>query len=271
MYKVRKTVQQVGGGGIEYCMYVLFQKGVHLYSYIDKEKFEHQVILDGLREKIDLTPGCADCDKNGYLLIDTTKKTSKGEDEHQLRWYLRGSLDQEKPLDGPKQKVQLFRKNMVVEVKAMNKGKQELCIHNFKSGITVYWTQLSHARIHQVAIENDIIYYLAEDSSGLKTLQRLFEQEDNVKIHTLMKRKLFENAKEIAVEADFPKDIIAEIDKEHGDKLYNESKLYGEAMDQYIQTIGYLNPSYVIQRYIGVNLLDHLIRYLEKFLVSSDK
>lgn len=45
--------------------------------------------------------------------------------------------------------------------------------------------------------------------------------EDNVKIHTLMKKGLFLEAKKIAKDARFPDDILAEISKEHADKLYS--------------------------------------------------
>ena len=52
-------------------------------------------------------------------------------------------------------------------------------------------------------------------------LCKLYEMEDNIKIHTLMKKGLFTEAKNIANDAKFPEDIIAEICKEHADKLYS--------------------------------------------------
>jgi predicted KAP-like P-loop ATPase len=69
--------------------------------------------------------------------------------------------------------------------------------------------------------------------------------ENNVKIQNLMKKGLYVEAKKIAQTSKFPDEIISEINKEFGDKLYKE-KNYVEAIDQYIQTIGHLNPSYVI-------------------------
>ena len=75
--------------------------------------------------------------------------------------------------------------------------------------------------------------------------------EDNVKIQTLLKKNLFAEAQKIAQIANFPPDIIAEICKAHADNLY-EKKQYDESLDQYIKTIGYLNPSYVIQQFIEV-------------------
>ena len=91
--------------------------------------------------------------------------------------------------------------------------------------------------------------------------------EDNVKIQTLLKKGLFAEAQDIARAANFPGEIIAEISKEHADNLY-EKKQYDEALKQFVKTIGYLNPSYVIQRYIEVPQLPNLIEYLERLIDS---
>lgn len=88
--------------------------------------------------------------------------------------------------------------------------------------------------------------------------------EDNVKIQTLLKKGLFQEAQKIANNANFPEEIIAEICKEHADNLY-EKKQYDEALDQFMKTIGYLNPSYVIQRYKSI-LLKHFTIGTSKFL-----
>ena len=91
--------------------------------------------------------------------------------------------------------------------------------------------------------------------------------EDNVKIQTLLKKGLYAEAREIARAANFPGEIIAEICKEHADNLY-EKKQYDDALKQFIETIGHLNPSYVIQRYIEVPQLHNLILYLERLIDS---
>ena len=56
---------------------------------------------------------------------------------------------------------------------------------------------------------------------------------------------MYDEAKKIALSAKFPEDIIAEIDKEHGDKKYQQ-KAFAESIKYYIETIGHVNPSYVI-------------------------
>ncbi len=66
-------------------------------------------------------------------------------------------------------------------------------------------------------IEEDAIYYLAVNPNNQVVLCKLYEMEDNVKIHSLLKKGLFVDAKNIANEAKFPPDIIAEISKDHAD------------------------------------------------------
>jgi len=164
----------------------------------------------------------------------------------------------EHPLENDKKYVKCF-KNLILSVdyKPRRVGSAEstadeapsaLQIYDFANGITSYWTT-SHTKIMQVEIEDDAVYYLAQNSNNSIVLCKLYEMEDNVKIHTLMRKSLFTEAKKIANDARFPADIIAEICKEHADKLHSQRN-YEEAIQQYKETIGHLNPSYVIQRYI---------------------
>ena len=106
---------------------------------------------------------------------------------------------------------------------------------------------------------------LTSNQKDQKTLFKLHEMEDNVKIQTLLKKGLYSEAQKIAFNANFPQEIIAEICKEHADNLY-EKKQYDESLEQFIKTIGYLNPSYVIQRFIEVPQLNNLIKYLEHLI-----
>ena len=62
--------------------------------------------------------------------------------------------------------------------------------------ITVFWNN-KHFKILQVEIEKDAIFYLAENAMGSKrerVLFKLFEMEDNIKIQTLMKMRLYKEA-----------------------------------------------------------------------------
>lgn len=58
-------------------------------------------------------------------------------------------------------------------------------------------------------------------------------------------------------------DFKADIAKQHGDHLYMKGAFEG-AVQQYIQTIGYVEPSYVIRQFLDSQRVHNLIEYLEK-------
>jgi len=47
--------------------------------------------------------------------------------------------------------------------------------------------------------------------------------------------------------------------------------MYKEAVEKYKNTIGYLNPSYVIQKFLDVQRLENLTDYLETLSRQSRK
>jgi len=47
--------------------------------------------------------------------------------------------------------------------------------------------------------------------------------------------------------------------------------MYEEAVDKYIKTIGYLNPSHVIQKFLDAQRLENLTTYLEALSNQTSK
>lgn len=207
----------------------------------------------------------SDC-RNGQLMVDVVHKQANNQEEHFIeRFKGLDRITKRRELEGQKQMLYYF-KDYVVEVKQVTKtavGPQataatssQLSIYDFKNDITMYWNPPANGMILDVQIEEtpgqEGIYYIAELNEGNRyerELVKLYPMEDNVKIYNLMKKSHYLEAHTIAKEANFPKEIQCEIIKEHADKLFHQKK-YDEAIDQYIKTIGFLNPSYVIQNYI---------------------
>jgi hypothetical protein len=52
--------------------------------------------------------------------------------------------------------------------------------------------------------------------------------------------------------------LLAEISKLHGDLLYSKND-YSAAIKQYIMTLGFVEPSYVIRKFLDVAQIDYLI------------
>ena len=94
----------------------------------------------------------------------------------------------------------------------------------------------------------------------------------------MLKNNKYREAKGIAQKWDEAKkagnshieDMCAEISKKHADYLYSEKNRADLALDSYVDTIGYLNPSYVIQRYMELQYLPYLLKYLEKLVEDGD-
>ena len=80
----------------------------------------------------------------------------------------------------------------------------------------------SYNKIMELEVEDEAIYMLTINQKDQKTLYKLHEMEDNVKIQTLLKKGLYLEAQKIAMSANFPAEIIAEICKEHADNLYEK-------------------------------------------------
>ena len=57
--------------------------------------------------------------------------------------------------------------------------------------------------------------------------------------------------------------VVAEIQRRYADHLYNKHD-YDGAMAQYVATIGQLEPSYVIKKFLDAQRIHNLTTYLEE-------
>jgi hypothetical protein len=57
--------------------------------------------------------------------------------------------------------------------------------------------------------------------------------------------------------------VVVEIQRRYGDHLYAKHD-YDAAMGQYVATIGYLEPSYVIRKFLDAQRIHNLTSYLEQ-------
>ncbi|CBZ29349.1 conserved hypothetical protein [Leishmania mexicana MHOM/GT/2001/U1103] len=93
---------------------------------------------------------------------------------------------------------------------------------------------------------------------------RLREADTQTKLELLFSKECYGIAQQLAqtMEGADPT-LQLRIRKRYGDYLYGKHK-FDEAMAQYVGTIGHLESSYVIQRYMGSAHMEQLIRYLEE-------
>jgi tetratricopeptide (TPR) repeat protein len=94
------------------------------------------------------------------------------------------------------------------------------------------------------------------------------EEDTEKKILSLCQWGAPDIALRLAESQNLSKSVIAKIHHNKGDTYY-EQRDYGEAMREYIEAIGYLEPSYVIKRFLDPQHAHVLINYLEA-LEDSD-
>ncbi|KAM9038258.1 vacuolar protein sorting-associated protein 11 homolog isoform 1-T1 [Sarcophilus harrisii] len=117
------------------------------------------------------------------------------------------------------------------------------------------------------SIFEDVVDVLAEWGS-LYVLTRdgrvhvLQEKDTQTKLEMLFKKNLFEMAINLAKSQHLDSDGLAQIFMQYGDHLYSKGNHDG-AVQQYIRTIGKLEPSYVIRKFLDAQRIHNLTAYLQ--------
>eukprot|EP00756_Hemistasia_phaeocysticola_P036682 Hpha_TRINITY_DN16655_c0_g5::TRINITY_DN16655_c0_g5_i1::g.179854::m.179854/K20179/VPS11, PEP5; vacuolar protein sorting-associated protein 11 len=112
------------------------------------------------------------------------------------------------------------------------------------------------------------IFVLSQNDGETSNVnQRLaqFEEKDmQTKLQLLVKKSHFELAIKLAQSMDCERHLVVDMHRQYGDSLFSKKMDYKSAVDQYIHTIGSLEPSYVIQQFLDAQQIQELTRYLEK-------
>ncbi|CAN0112410.1 unnamed protein product, partial [Ectocarpus fasciculatus] len=94
------------------------------------------------------------------------------------------------------------------------------------------------------------------------SLLRLRERDTSSKLELLFRKNLYPMAISLAYASDHDVSEILGIYRMHGDHLYKKGDFEG-AMQQFQCTIGQLDPSYVIRRFLDAQRIGLLTSYLE--------
>mmetsp|Transcript_12125 Transcript_12125/g.15869 ORF Transcript_12125/g.15869 Transcript_12125/m.15869 type:complete len:945 (+) Transcript_12125:71-2905(+) len=92
---------------------------------------------------------------------------------------------------------------------------------------------------------------------------RLREKDTSSKLDLLFRKNLYPIAISLAYSSSYDVNAIMDIYRMYGDHLYKKCD-FDAAMAQYCHTIGYLEPSYVIRRFLDAQRINNLTIYLEK-------
>lgn len=123
--------------------------------------------------------------------------------------------------------------------------------------------------ISQIVSEWGILYAITADGRVI-----IFKEYDiQTKLELLFKKNQFSLAIDLAKTQTYSQDVLAEMFKQYGDHLYRNGE-FDSAINQYCQTLGYLEPSYVIRKYLDLQRIHNLTLYLQEIhkrnLASED-
>ena len=143
-------------------------------------------------------------------------------------------------------------------------NKPSLCIYDPKNNIFAYIDDTSKSKdILSIITTNDRIYVLLTNSeTKITKIICLKECDNKEKFDAFYKRAFFEVAFAYGKNLGYDKKKLSEISKLHAENLYKKGD-FEKSIEQYKSTINYLDPSYVIQKFLDGSKLNHLIEYLE--------
>lgn len=112
--------------------------------------------------------------------------------------------------------------------------------------------------IASIFVEFGTCYLVTAD----KKLYHLDEKDLQSKLSSFFEKNLYDTAVKIAKHNQYDAEGLADIFKQYGDHLYSKGNFSG-AVEQYIKTIGFLEPSYIIRRFLDSRHTQYLTDYLE--------
>ncbi|KAF9028559.1 hypothetical protein BDZ89DRAFT_1101711 [Hymenopellis radicata] len=124
--------------------------------------------------------------------------------------------------------------------------------------ITAYSAMFSQGA-RQVISAWGNIYVLTNDG----VLKALIEKPTSVKLDMLYSRSLLPLALNLAKTQGLDEASVADIHQHYGNQLYAKGD-YDAAMQQFVQTIGHLQPSYVIRKFLDAQRIHNLVTYLQE-------
>jgi len=211
--------------------------------------------------------GCSAITENGNLVIATNTGF------HYWHPDGRGRCFPFVGYDGKKVMIHSFKQYLVVVSSNFVKQsmQQIITIYDFESNPKYIAFKYGSDALQYGYIfdEWNTIFLIAKErksvpgSSGTAeystTMIMLEEKDTKTKIESLTMKNQYKNA--IRLVRDDPQ-LTAEIYKSYGDHLYDK-KDYDNAIEQYLHTIHFLEPSYVIRKFLDAQRITNLTKYLE--------
>lgn len=159
--------------------------------------------------------------------------------------------------EGEKHFVGWFRGYLLIVIADQRSPEKKVFnIYDLKNKLIAYSSPIGD--VAHVHCEWGNVIILTEDHK----VMCLGEKDMESKLEMLFRKNLYVVAINL-VQSQQDAAATAEVLRKYGNHLYGKQD-YDEAMAQYIRTIGQLEPSYVIQKFLDAQRIHNLTNYLEK-------
>lgn len=161
--------------------------------------------------------------------------------------------------EGKKQYLGHLRRYLVVatqETSAMGVSTTTLSILDVRNKLVAGSHPLQNVQ-HVICAFDVVAVYL-----GSGQLMTFHETGMSMQLEVLFKRSLYKLALDLALAHKADEATLANIRQRWGDHLYLKGE-YDAAMAQYQHTLGHLEPSYIIRRFLDAQRIHNLTTYLE--------
>ena len=173
-------------------------------------------------------------------------------------------------IEGEKCNIFWFRTYLVVVTKEtpswsnksadLHRGREDkhiLTIFDIQNKFIAYSAPVKS--INFLAAEWGLLYGLAD---GDTKLFHLVEKDIQSKLDLLFKKNFYDIAIKIAKSHHYDTEGLVDIFRQYGNHLYSKGD-NAAAIENYIKTIGYLEPSYVIRKFLDAHKINFLTAYLQ--------
>ncbi|KAJ0054325.1 hypothetical protein Pint_01859 [Pistacia integerrima] len=169
--------------------------------------------------------------------------------------------------EGEKRFLGWFRGYLLCVIADQRNDKNIFNVYDLKNRLIAHSLVVKKVS-HMLCEWGNIILILAD-----KSVLCIGEKDMESKLDMLFKKNLYTVAINLVQSQQADPAATSEVLRKYGDHLYSKQD-YDEAMAQYINTIGHLEPSYVIQKFLDAQRIYNLTNYLEKLhekgLASKD-
>ncbi|KAK9084651.1 hypothetical protein Sjap_025062 [Stephania japonica] len=169
--------------------------------------------------------------------------------------------------EGEKKFLGWFRGYLLCVIADQRTLKTTFNIYDLKNRLIAHCIPVKDVS-HMLCEWGNIILIMSD-----KSVLCVGEKDMESKLDMLFKKNLYTVAINLVHSQQADAAATAEVLRKYGDHLYGKQD-YDEAMAQYINTIGHLEPSYVIQKFLDAQRIYNLTNYLEnlheKGLASKD-